>query len=422
MIGRRAAFVRWARRNAIHFPVGDALASAVPSQLDPVASLLRDKRIVYLGEANHFIREKVDYRLLFLRALHGHGFDTVLEEIAWSDGVWIDRFLRTGDASALEHIGTFGHHAPARDDRDDAPAGILAAHLERQPTRGLAFEGRRFLRALREIGAFRFYGFDVDYDAGAGYEIALPLLADARSDAAQALCARLERVPGETLEEEATRLDDAVAELDRNAGPLVDELGADVLRTLRHALRSCAQGQRYVAASRDVPSYEALAPAMALREAIMEEHVQRVLQERPDDRLVLLSHDLHLAREDAGIRGPDGVVGPGGGTRPSVGCALAGQYGDDVGVVWMLEGKGHDASPLPGWSGSFESPRGTLNALLSKVGDAFALPTRSSDPGARLLAEEIDWMSMNGARFRCVVRDQADVLFFVREVSPLRTA
>ena len=41
---------------------------------------------------------------------------------------------------------------------------------------------------------------------------------------------------------------------------------------------------------------------------------------------------------------------------------------------------------------------------------------------ARLLRGELPYMTMNGSRMRAVLPDQADVLFFVRDVTPLQSA
>ncbi len=419
---RERAFVAWAREAAI--PVERLDARTDPRTLAPLAPIFDGKRFAFLGEANHFVHEKVDYRVLFLRFLHALGFRTVVEEIAWSDGVWIDRYLSSGDEAHLRRVGTYGSPPPPRVDRDDGPRGALARLLERQPAAALGAEGRRLDRALRALGGVRLLGLDVDYEAGAGYAHLEAWLDDAAGEATARLGAAVRRVPGESIAEERDRLHAVVASVDRDRPALENELGPDRVGAIRHALRTTALSLEYVRLSRDVPDLAALAPAMAHREAVMSEHLDELVAHAgAEERMVLLAHDLHLAREDDEITTADGVVAPGGGAQPSVGCRLARLHDDAIASVWMLEGRGHDCSPLPESSGRVTSPRGTLNALLSRVSrdcEAFALPTRSDDPRAALLGQPVDWMSMNGARFRCVIRDQTDVLFFVHRVGPLR--
>ncbi len=63
----------------------------------------------------------------------------------------------------------------------------------------------------------------------------------------------------------------------------------------------------------------------------------------------------------------------------------------------------------------------TLNALLPRVGPAYVLPTASREPGARALTRRRKLAITSGQRVRLVLSQQADVLCFVREVSPLRS-
>jgi erythromycin esterase-like protein len=99
-VRERRDFVAWAREQAINVDLASPEASALTA-LDP---LLEGKRIVYLGESNHFIHEKYAYRLLFLRHLVDAGFRWIGKELAWTDGIWIERFLATGNEVHLDHV------------------------------------------------------------------------------------------------------------------------------------------------------------------------------------------------------------------------------------------------------------------------------------------------------------------------------
>ncbi|HEX3043266.1 MAG TPA: hypothetical protein VHY08_00815, partial [Bacillota bacterium] len=63
------AFISWAREHALRTDSLDAQNAEIEklSILDP---LLARKRIVYLGEEDHWVHEKSDYRLLLLRYLY----------------------------------------------------------------------------------------------------------------------------------------------------------------------------------------------------------------------------------------------------------------------------------------------------------------------------------------------------------------
>jgi erythromycin esterase-like protein len=420
------AFLEWARENAI--PLDPGRLDADPERLAPLDLLLAGRRIAFLGEANHWIHEKYAYRLLLIRYLHSRGWRIVGEELGWSDGLRVDRYLETGDASALDRVSAYGYEGAKRGDRDDAPTGALKQMFDLYPEEEFRAEQRRFDRALRALneacapaGRLRLFGFDVDYEPGCGYETLFELLMreEGGDGTLRRIRDRLRRVEGESLDDEIARLRSAIGLIEACAAELEALLGADRARSLHRSARTTRASHEYVRLAHAAPRFEDTRPAMALRERLMHEHVEHVLAALgPADRLILMSHNLHLARRDDGIHNPDAAAGPGGGEVPSLGAFLHGSRPDEIFAVWMLEGRGADSRPLPGRH-RVESPSGTLNALLSKVGPAFVLPTASDDPRARLLTAEIDLMSMYGHRLRARIAEQVDALVFVREVSPL---
>ena len=317
---------------------------------------------VYLGEANHFVHEKVEFRWWWLKRLAALRPLLVGEELSWSDSRHVAAFLATGDAAHLDRAATFGDRRHIRADRDDAPSGVLAASYAAYPTAPFKAEQARFYRALRTLpglaGEDRFFGFDVDA-VGAGYDD----LAAAHDELAipADFWAQLERVEGESIGEEADRLEEAARLLPARAGPVRAHLEA-MIGTLR-----------YAALALPAPDYEALRPAMARREEIMKRQVDRRLAERrPGDLLVLMGHAFHLVKDDAAIGGVAGV-GPGGGLVASLGHHLVAS-GLRVGAVWMLYGGGEDSQPFPDLPRQAAYPSGTLNARLARRGTPAVLP------------------------------------------------
>jgi hypothetical protein len=67
---RIAELKAWAAGRAIHL---ESLAAADPARLAGLGGLLEGKRIVYLGEADHFVSEVFAFRLLLLRFLIPRG-------------------------------------------------------------------------------------------------------------------------------------------------------------------------------------------------------------------------------------------------------------------------------------------------------------------------------------------------------------
>lgn len=414
-------FRAYAAERAIAFKDLDAIDENAGrlSILDP---LVTGKRFAYIGEPDHFIHEKYAYRLLMLTYLAGRGFTHVGEEIGASDGLRIDRFIGTGDESQLERIAVYGDSGAIRSDRDDTPTGILRDSFgAAYPTAQFAAEQKRFARGLRKIG-LRFFGFDIDPLPGGGYEDLAEILESAPPDATiDRIRNALQRVTGETIEGEIARLDEALRLIEAGRERLADILGAERL----DALRQCATGLRdsfnYVRITYPAKTWDALNPGMAFRERYMHRQVDRRLGKmRANEKLALTSHNLHLCRAPDAVAGSDAAAGPGGKTDPPLGAWLAARYPAEVFSIWMLIGHGHDSQPFPTLSNKIREKTGTLNALLSEIGECFILPIDTADPRARLLTENIEITHDGNGGARTTIARQADAIFFAREVTPLR--
>src|SRR5262249_40124613 len=140
--GMGAVFVRRsssALRDAI---ARDALFFSDPfdgatADIAPLACLdeaIAGADFVVLGELNHFVHEKSDFRLFFARYLISRGIRVFVEELGWSDGVRVQRYLETGDCRHLSRLPSFGYEGHKRPDRDDRPTGILRASFDAYPT------------------------------------------------------------------------------------------------------------------------------------------------------------------------------------------------------------------------------------------------------------------------------------------------
>ena len=79
-------WVEWIKKNAVQLDTLDPFEvdPAVLSFLDP---LLEGKRIVFLGEPDHYIHEKYDYRLLLIKYLYQKGWRHIGMEMGRSTNV-----------------------------------------------------------------------------------------------------------------------------------------------------------------------------------------------------------------------------------------------------------------------------------------------------------------------------------------------
>ncbi len=425
-------FRAYAAERAIAFKDLDATGEDA-RQLSILDPLVAGKRFAYIGEPDHFIHEKYAYRLLMLKYLAGRGFAHVGEEIGASDGMRIDRFLGTGDESHLERIAIYGYSGAIRSDRDDTPTGVLRESFgAAYPTAQFAAEQKRFAHGVREIGMrpesgdsgsrLHFFGFDVDHLPGGGYEDLAEILESVPAEASiDRIRNALQRVAGETIEGEIARLDEALRLIEADRGRLAEILGADRVSALLHCATCLRDSFNYVRMTYPAKTWDALNPGMAFRERYMHRQVDHTLgQMRANEKLALMSHNMHLCRAPQAVVGSDAAAGPGGKTDPPLGAWLAARYPAEVFSVWMLAGRGRDSQPFHSLSNEIREKAGTLNALLGKIGACFVLPIDGADSRARLLAEGIEIMHDANAAVRTAIARQADAIFFVRDVTPLR--
>jgi len=435
VVGKRrpaaSAFLEWARGVAILLDdFGDDRADV--ERLAFLDKALEGKRIVYLGEPNHWIHEKYAYRLLMVRYLFSRGWRHLGEELSWSDGRRVDRYLETGEPGQLDRVTAYGYEGANRTDRDDKPTGLLKDSSSSFTTELFRAEQVRFAQALRRMSESRplgserlhFFGFDADYVPGAGYEHIDELLCPARDSPLVAeMRALLARVEGETVQEESARFGEALEWLEENVDRVERVTGIESCERLRYALLNTRDSLDYVAEANPATDWAALRRAMAKRELIMQRHVATLLSELgPEGKVILMAHNQHLAKDDAGIKAPEVGAGPGGSLVPSTGAYINSLFPKEVFSVWMLYDHGRDCQPFSWLRSEVRSLPSSLNAVLAEVGSAFILPTHSSDPRSRLMSSESEIVSLYNQVLRTRLATQCDAVFFVREVSPLAPA
>lgn len=363
-----------------------------PGDLDPGGA-----EVLVLGEFNHFIHEKGDFRIAMACEAQRLGFGTWAEELGWSDGRRLARYFGTRDEAVFDRLSLFGWRGEARTDRDDRPTGIFRASWETYPYDLMRAEQVRFYRALSP-GSL--WGFDVAAGHDGGYA---DLAARLEATGAPAGWTRaLARQPGETLQEEAARLAALAAEAPAGLDPLA-----------RADLSALIDGLTYTALVKDAATYAETAPAMAFREDAMKRRLSDIRALSPG-KMVLMGHALHLVREDDAIAAP-GIVGPGGQRTPSLGHHVGQELGLPMFIVWMIYGGGEDSQPLPDLPRTADFGPDTLNARLRRRFDHPVLLDARRAPEAPVRIAHM-YNSVIETRLPGVV----DALWFIPEASPLR--
>lgn len=415
-------FVDWASEHAIELDTLDWRRADLDAlaALDP---LLAGKRIVLVGEPDHFIHEKNDVRMLLIRYLAEHGFRHVGMEMGFSDALRMDRYVATGDPAHLERLAIQGYEGDRRPDRRDGVAGFSEDRDEDLLERVNA-ESRWCLTQLREIHAalgpdaprLDWFGYDVSFAPGGGYVDVAERLDPVRdTPAGAALLERLALVEGESRAQERARLEDALAWLAANRDALEAGVGAEGLREVRRGIRNLIDSLAWIEAA----GKERFGPEWLEGLAERERCMMRVLDERlaelpPDEGVVLLGHDLHLSKDSTKLRyGPAPMW-------TSIGTHMAQRFPGEVLGVWMLYDHGRHGVPRPAEQGDpledVPSLPGSVERLLAHVGEHFLLPLRPDGETAGYL--ERARTCLRGTR--AVLPDQTDLVFFVRTVSEPR--
>lgn len=385
-------------RHAIPLPADLSLAH--PAMLGPLLERVKGHDVVALGELNHFVHEKTDFRLLFTRLLLAQGWRDLFEEIGWSDGFRIDRYLQTGDEAALR-LPSFDDLTHLRSDRDDRPGGILK--VDNYPVAEFVAEQKRFYRGLRATGLpARHAGIDIDPLPGGAYEDIAALLPPNNPHTA-AFLESLRRVPNETPREEAARL--------RAIAPRENWLPA-----IAATLCALAGSLDYIAMTYTAKTYDAVRPGMAFREGEMKRRYREAERLLGSERQIVLGHALHLAKNDDLIASAG--VGPGGNKVPSLGHWLARERNRKVFSIWMIYGAGEDCQPLASLPRKAKFPSYTLNAQLAALTQSPLLFFPADTP--QLFEKSSAVGHMYNAVFETPLAAQADAVLYLPRVTPLR--
>ena len=93
-----AEFVEWVKEAVVAVPTLDWRE---PGAIDFsfLDQALAGRRVVYLGETDHWVAQRMEFRLLLIRELARRGYRRIGMEMGLSDAKRMDRYLETGDES-----------------------------------------------------------------------------------------------------------------------------------------------------------------------------------------------------------------------------------------------------------------------------------------------------------------------------------
>jgi len=419
----QAEFVEWVQEAArpvahLDWRRGDAVDFSFLDQA------LEGKRIVYLGETDHWVAQRMEFRLLLIQELRQRGFHRIGMEMGLADGKRMDRYLETGDEAWLDRVALYGCEENLRQDRDDHVPGWTDAGGE-LIDRALA-EARWFLTELRAMNEqlapgeprLRWFGYDLSFRPGGGYEDARELLAPHRGERlVQLILRQMELVPGETRLEEAARIERVVGVIDLGKAPLTELLGPAGALELRRSLQRMADAFRFIDGLQDLgDGYDPVQvkAALSARERRMAHNFDEHLAEWPaDEKLILLGHALHLAQDSTNVHDDNFIT-----LWEAIGTSLAKKLPGEVYGIWAMHRRGEHGAPqaVPPIR-HLNAPPGAVEHLLAEAGPLFLLPLGGGDPRETWLSQERKF-TFHGTEGRAVLPDQVNCLFFL-EVTTL---
>jgi len=376
-------------------------------------------QVVMLGEPDHYIAEKYDYRLVVIRYLVQRGFRWIGMEMGYSDGFRVDNYLETGDPAYLDQVALYGYRGDARPDRDDTPQAFTG--LTDTPfQQGFVDAERSFLVSLHTVSEtldnrLHWFGFDIDPFPGGGYTDLEQLLAPHKSSPeVTAVVTRLARVPNETRLEEAYRLDALNGYVEENTRDLEKVLGTDTVVEVGRIVGNLIESLRFRDLAYEEPFGSRWMDGLRYREAALIDRIDRHWPPPNDARVILMGHNFHLSKSGSDLRA--GSIAEDGPTLgyPSFGSGVAERM--DTCTIWMLYDHGTSANALaadPYFEVASDSER--VEHLFQDVGPVLVIDLTDDDDRAEWLDRETNFIA-NGGPASGPLRSQADVIFFVAEV------
>lgn len=425
----------WIETNSIS--VSSPETPLTPEELKVLDTALRGKRVVFLGEAAHWVHEKYDYRLRFLKYLVGKGFHHIGMEMGYSDGARIDRFLGSGNVLDLDRVALFGYSNDFLRSRTIEGYCSLAATPHHDFADLYKREEIWFYSQIHRLGKdilpvgkrLHHFGFDIDTRPGGAYEDMREIIRPFdKSKPIAAFSDALAPVPHETLKSEISRLKKASGILALHEASARKVLGKRRLTQLKSSLRTLVESLQFmmIFQSRpcnptELPAWnEQLLKAMAEREKTMFELMkQKVAELGPDAKIVLMGHNFHLSKKPkslwfVGTTVPESFAPT---MWPSIGEFVSSNMGLPVYSIWMMHRRGFQSNiDCPQIECAVESGPTYFGEMFSGLGSSLMV-SLATPPAS--LNRRLDF-AVNGGTYSGNIAQNADLIFFVDTVSGLR--
>lgn len=148
-------FNPWIQKNGIYLDHLEDLSTS--TALNSIDKMIVTKRLLFLGEPDHYITEKLQYQYQLIKRYVSKGYHTLAIEMGRSDARRINKYLMTGDEEILKSVALFGNLSEVITQRD-LPKGLLGTAQSDEIKKGKLqwIEGNKaFWRKIRQLNSTR---------------------------------------------------------------------------------------------------------------------------------------------------------------------------------------------------------------------------------------------------------------------------
>lgn len=339
-------FNPWLQKNGIYLDHLEDLSAS--TALNSIDKMIVNKRLLFLGEPDHYITEKLKYQFQLIERYYSKGYHTIAIEMGRSDARRINKYLVTGDEEILESVALFGNLSEVLTQRD-LPKGLLGTGQSDEIKKGKLqwIEGNKvFWRKIRQLNVTRtaaqpplqVYGYDVDVLVGGAYLDIQELIGKSDGTDLNKLKNLLQRPPNESREQEIKRLESAIEVVESAKAPILSILGEDATNDILDSLRQLVESLKFISIAYEKPSAEQWMMIAEQREKTMIWQMNAYLDKH--QKIVMLGHNDHLSQNSKATNLLSTGSGIFQGTWYKIGTYLAEKYVDQVFAIWMLYGGG----------------------------------------------------------------------------------
>ncbi len=402
---------------------------AISPSLLSLDRAVRGKRIVFLGEPDHYITEKLEYQLALIKRFDHLGFHVIGVEMGRSDARRINQYLINGDESILNTVALFGNLSEVRTDRD-LPKGLLAGGASeaiRKQSNKFWIQGNRdFWKKIRELNVNRpiditpvqVVGFDVDVVVGGAYRDFSNLIGNSAHSLLSTLSTLLQKVEAETRLAEIQRLKRAQAYLLAHYEKTVALLGVAKVLDFKNSLQQLIDSLQFIDVAFENPNGDQWLNAVTEREKTMMWQMEEYLGQF--DKMILIGHNDHLAEKSMKLNRLSVTTNQFTASWNKIGTYLHEHYANDVFGIWMLYGSGTRSSgpECPELSCQVQPIAQSINFRLAQIiQSGISILRLDQGPLPLELTKAVDYQFNGPGINSAILPEQAQALIFIPHVT-----